>query len=347
MVTESVLLQPWFIVGAIVVLVAAFAVGYLTRRGSRTPDGVRWVANASYLTELPSFRSRLALFRGGLATAAALAMVGGVAAGVLLARPVDRQTQSAELSTRDIVLCLDVSGSMVGYDAEIVDRFLELVEGFDGERIALSIWNQTSRTVFPLTDDYTLVTEQLTAARDALDFDVSSLDNGSYDPAALDRLLAFVAGTEGGDENSTSLIGDGLASCGLLFDENDTERSRSIVLASDNQLIGTPIYTLAEAADFVSARDIGLIGIYSGEVTDTSAAEQKEFEDVIGAHDGLYFEASDPAAVDAIVDRIQSQQAVDLEASPETVITDRPAAALAVLGLAFALLVVAVWRLRT
>ncbi|ROR96508.1 Ca-activated chloride channel family protein [Salana multivorans] len=346
MVTESLLLRPWTIVIAVVLLAVAVVLGYATRRGPRTPSDVRWVANSSYLTELPSFRARMVQYRAGLAALVLVALTGGVAAGVLLARPVDRSTENSELATRDIVLCLDVSGSMIGYDVEIVDRFLQLVDSFDGERIALAIWNQTTRTVFPLTDDYTLVKEELTAARDALDFDVDSLDNGSYDPGKLDRLLKFITGTEGGSDTSTSLIGDGLVSCGLLFDEADTERSRSIILAGDNELIGTPIFTLTEAADFVTERQIGLVGIYSGASTATSSQEKKEFREVVTTHDGLYFEANDPAAVDAIIDRIQSQQAVDLDATPEVVITDRPAAALAVLACAFAVLLLVAWRLK-
>ncbi len=121
----------------------------------------------------------------------------------------------------------------------------------------------------------------------------------------------------------------------LGIDEAEAERSRSIILATDNQLIGTPIFTLAEGAEFIAERQIGLVGIYSGEATSTSSQEQKEFRDVVATHDGLYFQASDPAAVDAIIDRIQSQQAVDLDATPEVVITDRPAPALWVLAGAF------------
>lgn len=339
--------RPWLIVVAVVVLLAVAVVGYVTRTGPRTPAGVRWVANASYLTQLASFRSRLARYRVGLAAVAVVALTGGVAAGVLLARPVDRQVLNSELATRDIVLCLDVSGSMVEYDAEIIDQFLTLVEGFDGERIALSIWNQTSRTVFPLTDDYGLIAEELGIARTALDFDMDAYYNGSYDQDDLDRILDFITGTELATETSSSLIGDGLASCGLLFDEADADRSRTIILASDNQVLGTPIYTLPAGADAVAARQIGIIGIYAGASTDTSAAEQKEFEDVVATHDGLYFEASDPSAVDAIIERIQSQQAIDLEATPEVVVTDRPVVPATVLVLAFGVLVVVLWRLRT
>ena len=344
---SSTLMHGWVLWVVGVLLVLAAVAGYLTRKGAQAPRNARWVANASYLTQLASFRRRLSIYKTGLAVVAGVALIAGIAGGVLLARPVDKQTLNEELATRDIVLCLDVSGSMIGYDTVIIDQFLDLVENFDGERIALAVWNQTARTVFPLTDDYTLVKEELQAARDVLDFDIDAYNNGSYDPAALDRLLAFLAGTEGGDPDSTSLIGDGLVSCTLLFDEADTDRSRSIILAGDNQLIGTPIFELQAAAEVATEKEIGLIGVYAGADTDTSSQEQKEFETAVTSQGGLFFPASDPGAVEVIIDRIQAQQAVDLGASPQVVITDRPATALTVLGLAFIVLVLAAWRLRS
>ena len=35
-------------------------------------------------------------------------------------------------SSRDIVLCLDVSGSTLPYDREVIDTYLELVKHFEG-----------------------------------------------------------------------------------------------------------------------------------------------------------------------------------------------------------------------
>ncbi|ACQ82201.1 von Willebrand factor type A [Beutenbergia cavernae DSM 12333] len=342
-----VTMHPWAIWATIGVIVVAGVVGYLTRRGPRSQDSVRWVANAGYLTQLASYRSRLSLYRIGLAVVGAVLLVGTVAAGAALARPIDRQVRNDELATRDIVLCLDVSGSMVEYDTQIIDTYLQLLDSFEGERIALSIWNSTSRTVFPLTDDYTLVREELETARAALDFDVDSLDDWSYDQEALDRLLAFIAGTEGGDGESSSLVGDGLASCGLLFDESETDRSRSIILATDNEVFGEPVYTLPEAGDFVTERGITIFGIYAGAVTSTSAAQEKEYQDVVAANGGLFFTSDDPAAVDGIIDSISNQQAVDLDATPEVVISDRPEAMFAVLAVSSAAFVLLVWRLRS
>src|SRR5699024_6615666 len=120
-----------------------------------------------------------------------------VLTGILAARPVDREMRAEEMGYRDIVLCLDVSGSMIEYDTEIAEKFLTMLPEFDGERIAMSIWNSTSRTVFPLTDDYDLVEAELTEAAEALDFNINSpVDN--MNTSKVERLLQFITGTEGG-----------------------------------------------------------------------------------------------------------------------------------------------------
>lgn len=77
----------------------------------------------------------------GLALGLLLAVIG---TALLVARPVDRQVRAAAMANRDIMLCLDVSGSMIEFDAELVDKFSQMVQSFDGERSAMSIWNCTS-----------------------------------------------------------------------------------------------------------------------------------------------------------------------------------------------------------
>ena len=74
-----------------------------------------------------------------------------VLAIALVARPSTVDEGEERASSRDIVLCLDVSGSALPYDREVIDTYRTLVDNFKGERIGLSIFNSTSRTVFPLT----------------------------------------------------------------------------------------------------------------------------------------------------------------------------------------------------
>lgn len=341
------LMNPWAIPVILVIAALAGLAGWFLVRRPEAKRDVTWISNSAYLTSLKAYRSRLSFYQMQLWFAVALVAITVIMTAYLAARPVDRQIRQDELASRDIVLCLDVSGSMVPFDSEIVDKFMELLPAFQGERVALAIWNSTTRTVFPLTDDYAMVEEQLTVASEALDFDINSLGSWAFDPDGYDRLLDFVAGTWVENETSSSLAGDGLASCALLFDQDDAERSRSIIYATDNQVLGEEIYTLPEAGAMMTERDITLFGIYAGAPTFTSESERVEFQEVVEDNGGLFFEAQNPALVDAIVDDIADQQAVDLEANPEVVVTDHPQRYFAFVVLGVAIFLVAAWRLRT
>ena len=343
------LLWPWVgaLVVAAVVAVGAAAWWESRRRRARDRDrDVLWVANSGYLARVPAFASwvrRYRLLQGATALGLLVAVVG---AGAVAARPAETDVVVDRLGTRDIVLCLDVSGSMIAYDGAVLKVFSELVDSFEGERIALSVFNSTSRTVFPLTNDYTLVQEELQAGIDALDRDPAELDYTSgADDADILEYAQFTAGTTA-NLAGASLIGDGLASCALQFDAEDTERSRSIILATDNYVSGEPIYTLPQAAELVTSRDITLHGIFGGSALYEGTPEESEYRETVEAGGGLYFLADDPGAVQGMVDDVVAQQAVELDASPEVIVTDTPAAWFLVTVAGVGLLLVVAWRVR-
>lgn len=341
-----VTMQPWAIAVVVLVVIALAVLGWFARRRPAEPQDVRWVANAGYLTSLRSYRSRLSRYRAALGFMGVLLLGAAVLTGILAARPVDRDLRAEEMATRDIVLCLDVSGSMIEYGTEISEKFLTMLPEFEGERIALSIWNATARTAFPLTDDYDLVEAELTEAAEALDFNIySPVDN--LNTAKVNRLLRFIAGTEGGTGDASSLVGDGLASCALNFDEQDTDRSRTIILAGDNEVFGEGVFTLDEAVDMVEERDINLHGIYAPSGNPQQAEEEAEYREAIERHGGTFHHTDDPDAVPRIIDEIAAQQAVDLDANPEVIITDTPERYFVALVVLLGLYQVGVWRLRS
>jgi len=314
---STVMTYPWATAVVIALVIAGLIGGWYAKRPKTKAEDTLWLANASYITSLPSYRNQVGLYRTGLIIATLVLIGATIAAGIIAARPVERKEFSEELASRDIVLCLDVSGSMIAYAEEIVDRFLELLPSFQGERIALSIWNSTSRTVFPLTNDYEMVERELEEARYVLSFDLDSI--GSFmDYEHYDRLIEFVEGTYLPDLDAASLIGDGLATCTLMFDEADEDRSRSIIFATDNDVQGVPIYELDEAADLVVDKDITLFGIHAGESTE---AQIEEYRSVVTDRDGLFYEASNPNLVEGVLDRINETQASSIDATP--VVTER------------------------
>ncbi|MFS0706417.1 VWA domain-containing protein [Cellulomonas sp. 179-A 9B4 NHS] len=326
------LTTAWAVPALVALAVVALVAGLLWRRGGAATT---WVANTAELRHVPAmrwWRVRYHALRAALVLALGTA---ALAAAVLVARPVVAEERTHELANRDIVLCLDVSGSMIDYDAAVVATFARLVDEFEGERVALSLFNSTSRTVFPLTDDYDLVREQLRTARAVLEGD------------AVEGAEDLFRGTEG-LEGQASLIGDGLATCALLFDQFDTDRSRSVVLATDNEAWGDPVYTLEEATDLAGGRGAVVHGLYPDRedwIADADGARAR-MRLALEATGGVFAQASDAGAVPAILAQVQAADLVAMDADPERVVVDDSDGWVVLLYVAGLLAVVLAWRVR-
>lgn len=312
--------------GTILLVLLAYAAHRLVVARSRRRSVP--VANTASLTQLPAYRRALRRHRARLAILATSAALLAGASLVGAARPVDTTTDRPTARSRDIMLCLDVSGSMAEFDAALVETFRALVRGFEGERIGLVIFNASAATVFPLTDDYDFIGDELDTAAEAL-------DGGIGDEA-------FFAGTYNG--RGTSLIGDGLATCVTSFDRIDTERARSLVLATDNHLAGRPLIPLSQAAELAKVRSVRVYGLNpekSG--PDDEAAQLRR---VVRDTGGEYFTADDPSAVAAIVAAVQRQEASIIEGRARALQTDQPAVPIVLAGLGLAGVVGATRRWR-
>ncbi|WP_331852825.1 VWA domain-containing protein [Actinomyces howellii] len=320
------------------------------RRRARSASTPRRVANSAPMLLSPVVRSRVRARRLLHALLAVLVVVGLVAASTIAGRPVKETIRNEALASRDIVLCLDVSTSMVTTDAKILETFSEMLDTFDGERVALVAWNTTAQTIVPLTDDYVLLEDQLNNIADVLDFDPY------YGNPALDRYGQTFAGTVTPDVEASSLIGDGLASCTMAFDHKVADRSRSIVLASDNQVQdpdGLQIYSLSEAADLAAQEDIRLFSLFGAdpELVDPSVSGKDveearvELEQVTTEHNGLFYEVDDADAAGKIVEEMEAAQVDELGADTQVRRSDVPHTAAALLTVAVLLiLALTAWR---
>ncbi|PSL38970.1 von Willebrand factor type A domain-containing protein [Labedella gwakjiensis] len=314
---------------AIIVVVLVFV---LNRRRRRREGVAVHVAHSDRLTTLPGYAAALRRYRVLLAAVLIAATLLAAAAVLLSGRLVSLTTVQPEMRNRDIVLCLDVSGSMIDYDAQIVETFSQLTEEFDGERIGLVLFNASAVTSFPLTSDYAYAREQL----DTLHADL-------VDP---DTDWAFANGTLLG--NGSSMIGDGLASCVMRFDDLDTERSRSIVFATDNYVAGEQIMTLPEAGEFAQSKDVVVFGLNPGDVDslDYIGEFADEMREVVEGTGGTYWALEDPAAVPSIVEQVQARQAESFTGEPILVVTDEPTFPVLAGFAALAAVMFVGWRLR-
>ncbi len=319
---------PWVLAAMVGLLVIAIAIGVLLgRRGRhRTADAhdAAAVARAEEVRALPSFARAVRRRRAALAGIVGLGLATALLAGVVAARPMAPQTIQPVSHNRDIMLCLDVSGSMRDVTTEVLAVFEELLDGFEGERIGLTIFNSSPVQVFPLTDDYAFVRTHLASIRESFDF--------------RDEIPEHWVGTLNGA--GASLIGDGLAACALRFDHLDSERSRSIIMATDNEPAGAPIVSLQEAAHFAASGGIRVFTINPVAATDEELSAAAE---VTG---GRGFALSDATTVTAIVAEVQASDATEIRGMTQVVWTDEPMLPLALLAPFALVLLVLIWRVR-
>jgi Ca-activated chloride channel family protein len=321
----------WWAPLAWLALVAVVAVVVVRVNRRRTTDAAsRPIAHRDRLTGLPGYRAALVRYRRLLVALVAGVAVLLVAVVALTARPASVASVQPELKNRDIVLCLDVSGSMIEYDKQVLDVFGDLAQQFTGERISLVVFNASAVTRFPLTSDYAYIQTQFDALRD--DFDSEDSD--------------YYRGTLFG--NGSSLVGDGLASCAVRFDAPDTDRSRSVILVTDNLIAGEPVFTLPEAGALAEQRDVTVFGINPGDTEAKAYLSDLaiEFKSVVEHTGGGYFALEDPKTIPSIVDRITAQQSAAMTGEPEFVLTDQPAVPVLLAFVGLATLFVVSWRLR-
>ncbi len=319
----------WWLTAGLILAAAVVGVVAWTRSRRARPQHARPIANSHRLTRIPGYRRSLK--RSSLQASLALVTLSVlvVLAAIGSGRWIYQRVEQPEKFNRDIVLCLDVSGSMVDYDVQVIQRYLEMLPGFQGERISLVLWDATAVPVFPLTDDYDFVNDQLKLVADSME---------SYGSVGSE----YFAGTR--NSGGASLVGDGLASCALMFGETtDDGRSRSIIFATDNAVNGDALMSLPEAAALTKERKITVYGLDANEFEDAFA---DEYRVQIEQNGGKYFKLSDESSISAIVDDITSEQTSIIRGAPIVLITDRPAGWLiAILGVLVGYLVLA-WRLK-
>ena len=315
----------WLIPVVLAVVAVATVVGWMLARRAGVRSGKKgWVANTGYLRGLPKYQALVRRTRASLAMAFVCFLIAVIATSVSAGAPVDRYVKHDKSASRDIVLCLDSSGSMLPYDSKIGGAFRQIISHFEGERISLQLWDAYSMTMFPLTDDYDMATDVLQDMSDTIDTGLIQVGGKISGTRELFEYLEPVL-----DENQevSSLVGDGLASCIMGFDHNDKQRSRTILLATDNEVYGSGVYDLSEAIEFAKKQGVTVTALYPG--SDTNLGYQaQQLRDEVRKTGGDFYDASSPSAVDSVVRQIDAEQKEELDSAGKMIETDRPGAAL-------------------
>lgn len=315
----------WLIPVVLAVVAVATVVGWLLARRAGVRSGKKgWVANTGYLRGLPKYQALVRRTRASLAIAFVCFLIAVIATSVSAGAPVDRYVKHDKSASRDIVLCLDSSGSMLPYDSKIGGAFRQIISHFEGERISLQLWDAYSMTMFPLTDDYDMATDVLQDMSDTIDTGLIQVGGKISGTRELFEYLEPVLDEK---QEVSSLVGDGLASCVMGFDHNDKQRSRTILLATDNEVYGSGVYDLSEAIEFAKSQGVTVTALYPGSDISLSS-EALQLRDEVRKTGGDFYDASSPSAVDSVVRQIEAEQKEELDSAGKMIETDRPGAAL-------------------
>ncbi|WP_293695218.1 hypothetical protein [uncultured Agrococcus sp.] len=298
----------WWVPIVIIVVVLALIAGFLIFRRRRSSSSGLPVAHVDRLTGLKAYRSAMREYRFLTAAAVVVVMIIASVTAVTAARPATVDAQQNEDYKRDILLCLDVSGSMVNVDAEIVRIYKQIVQGLSGERIGMRIWDASGYLAFPMTSDYDYIMEQLDKYEDAFE------GRGDFDYRAGTSSIA-----------GASLVGDGLAGCATDFANlnEDNDRPRSIILATDNFVNGNQVYSLEQAGQLAIDNEVRVYAINPAHFpTDEPSIQLQE---VVEATGGEYFPLDFGGTVRTIIDEINALEAGYIQTPPEVQVIDNPA----------------------
>ena len=245
--------------------------------------------------------------------------------GFLMARPYKTESKQINSYNRDIILCMDISTTCDNLNAVLIDKLIDVVKELNGERFGIVIFNSSPVLLCPLTNDYEYVVDTLEKVKEGLEMRIDYYNGKIIFSDKLYESEAFI--TNGtlvdNEERGSSIIGDGLAAAALDFYdyEEKPDRTRVIILSTDNELLGEEIMTLPESGELCQERDITVFGVGTEKMVD---ADRQMMKDVVEGTGGTFYYGEDDDIVENIVEDIRKQIATLDDTRYEIVETELP-----------------------
>lgn len=248
-------------------------------------------------------------------------LVAVILACIIAARPAKVEQINTELRNRDIFICLDTSTSVDKLNLDLCEKLKKVVKKLDGERFGVTIFIGRAVLLVPLTTDYDYVIENLDRLSKSIELSLKEEEEGYEININSEEYETYTFRYQGTliDEGS-SLIGDGLASCLYNFPdlEKNTERTRLIILASDNDIYGTQYVSLEEATDLCKKNNVKVYGIAPEEVV-----KEGEYIRCMEKTGGSYYKYTSDKVLDDLVRDIEKTDTSVMN-KVDTVIYDKP-----------------------
>jgi len=309
---------------------AAVAVVYIVlafisfRRKKKYKGGAKVVV-PDYLKQMPYYKFKVRSYKVMRFLLSLTIICNILLSGFLMARPYKTETTVIENYNRDIILCLDISTTVDELNAILIDKLIDVVEDLDGQKFGIVIFNTTPVLICPLTTDYEYVVDTLEKLKTGLEMRTDYYDGKigySDEYAEYDAFLSN--GTLiGNEDRGSSIIGDGLAAASMDFGniEEDPDRTRIIIFATDNDLQGEEIITLPEAGQM--CKDKGII-VYGIGTEYMYSSDRTQMQKAVESTGGEFFYGESKTAVKDIVSEIEDQVATLDDATYEIREIDQP-----------------------
>lgn len=344
------LMNAWVIVAGILAfgILVALVLFLKKRQKDEFASGIK-AANTGRIKNSKVYLDLMRTYRIIACCMAASLFAGVVSALFLVARPYKNSDVYTGIKKRDIILCLDVSYSLYDLNSEIIDYYKGVVRGLSGDRIGVSIFNTSTVTYVPLTDDYDYVAEKLDELLVYFELQKELYEEiyDHYDyveemPAEVeqryydlkDELAYYDAGTlYNNNLRGSSLIGEGLGTALYSFPYlGDSERTRVIIMSTDNQLnnLEKEVMNLKEAAEACRKNKVTVFGIFPDEDNFyqpefySYATCKNEFASAVEKTGGLLYVRTPDLPVSAIVQNIQKQEVMAVNMIISKEIQDLP-----------------------
>lgn len=291
-------LKNQFMIGiGILVLVILFVFRF---KGKNNYKGGKKVIGLSYIENEPYFKKKVRQYKVLTCILTGTFLIAILTSFLLLARPCKTVATEKENYNRDIILCIDVSTSVDMLNMQLVEELKDTVKKLKGERFGIVIFNASAVMLSPLTDDYVYIIDLLDQIGKSLK--TNSSGNTSSEKCYYEYNYLLEGTLVGAEERGSSLIGDGLATTVYDFPDLKEKRTRIVILSTDNELEGTPIVTLDEAASICRENNVVVYGVGTKEMGDDEKSEMKDAMEKTG---GKFFMEEESGTVHEIVNRIE------------------------------------------
>ncbi|MBQ0011126.1 MAG: hypothetical protein KBT07_00290 [Clostridiales bacterium] len=208
-------------------------------------DG-RKVANTEVIEGMKYYKQRMMEYRICSVTMIISLAVALSFLMMLIARPFRARQKVTEIHNRDIYVCLDTSYSAFQIDLETVRELKDFVNGLQGERFGITIFNCKTVQLVPLTNDYEYIIEVLDKLEESCLLATKYVDvyTGFARFPSVEKERQFMYMIDGTvkdpdpEYHGSSIAGEGLVTTLFEFPElkEDETRTRVIILCTDNQV---------------------------------------------------------------------------------------------------------------